>query len=706
MNESYIGTLISIKQFFDNEAHDIKMNDNVIATLEKGRYYYIPKYQREIRWTVKNMYELIRDIDTGKNFLGNIILRKEEDDSNIFKYEVIDGQQRITCLLMIIDFIQYVHKDKNSLTKLDSCLLKIENFIAFEKFRSIHYSENDIQEKEIETDYFNQIPRYVVLWKSLSENEVLKTVKGRRNFLEKLEDCAFNVIIINSDKKGLPIEYFISVNQKGVRLDTEDIFKGFLFQYNADIVSSSWLSIKRKCIHINTHNMKRGTKKECFPLLLLLEQYFYCTLYENNSLLPLSFNKDFLLSKNFEYDGERYEKETHLLSVLENIDREDEKTIQTDLESIEKLATIIESILCNSFPEAEFVKLINPHLQETSNKISQNGIKFMANILLRILSCSDNVPKILGVKYILDILMNPDIKDCDNPDRFREIKEKYYSIFVLDALATMFTMVVGKKSRENLYPSVRGENWLESVNSLLAAYILRDNSKISQKLNMSYKFFVDMDEEENTRRDQFYSKGLAAVYNYLQCKKNNNGYEFSCGKRHQKVCDFFIDADAYTLEHFLMNDSKGYLLKLEKTEKFSYPQRMLKYIGSIYNFIYIHKKVNGDVLGNNVLPAKLEILNKKGSAYDALEQKDKEKIDDYPIECSFSRDVITLLLEENDEHQHKIFPKYWSAYRDSLEQNNNEPLEQYYNDCFEEEYYSFIEKINEMFLMKLRNLVK
>lgn len=246
MNESYIGTLISIKQFFDNEAHDIKMNDNVIATLEKGRYYYIPKYQREIRWTVKNMYELIRDIDTGKNFLGNIILRKEEDDNNIFKYEVIDGQQRITCLLMIIDFIQYVHKDKNSLTKLDSCLLKIENFIAFEKFRSIHYSENDIQEKEIETDYFNQIPRYVVLWKSLSENEVLKTVKGRRNFLEKLEDCAFNVIIINSDKKGLPIEYFISVNQKGVRLDTEDIFKGFLFQYNADIVSSSWLSIKSK----------------------------------------------------------------------------------------------------------------------------------------------------------------------------------------------------------------------------------------------------------------------------------------------------------------------------------------------------------------------------------------------------------------------------------------------------------------------------
>ena len=166
MNESYIGTLISTKKFFDKAAHDIKIKDNIIATLEKERYYYIPKYQREIRWTVKNMYELIRDKDAGKNFLGNIILRKESVNEEVSKYEVIDGQQRITCLLMIIDYIQHVQKDKNSLIKIEPCVLKIENFLAFEIFRSVNYDENKIQEKEITTDYFDQIPRYAELWKS------------------------------------------------------------------------------------------------------------------------------------------------------------------------------------------------------------------------------------------------------------------------------------------------------------------------------------------------------------------------------------------------------------------------------------------------------------------------------------------------------------------------------------------------------------
>jgi len=59
--------------------------------------YIIPKYQREYKWTTAKVQTLISDIDNRDKFLGNIILNKVSD-----YYEIVDGQQRITTIMLIL----------------------------------------------------------------------------------------------------------------------------------------------------------------------------------------------------------------------------------------------------------------------------------------------------------------------------------------------------------------------------------------------------------------------------------------------------------------------------------------------------------------------------------------------------------------------------------------------------------------------------
>ena len=70
---------------------------------EEGTHLHIPPYQRPYRWGYKNVKQLLEDIATNKNAgkqkyrIGSVILYKNKDEA----YEIVDGQQRITTLLLL-----------------------------------------------------------------------------------------------------------------------------------------------------------------------------------------------------------------------------------------------------------------------------------------------------------------------------------------------------------------------------------------------------------------------------------------------------------------------------------------------------------------------------------------------------------------------------------------------------------------------------
>ena len=103
-----IGTVIEIGNFLSPEAQSIVIQEQFTRKLDSNRTYIIPDFQREIRWDEEQIVELINNIGAGAKFLGNVILsetkRENGNPQSLKDYEIIDGQQRITTLLMILFF--------------------------------------------------------------------------------------------------------------------------------------------------------------------------------------------------------------------------------------------------------------------------------------------------------------------------------------------------------------------------------------------------------------------------------------------------------------------------------------------------------------------------------------------------------------------------------------------------------------------------
>lgn len=68
--------------------------------LKAGRKLIIPDYQREYRWEEKQLTELVEDIIDGNCYLGQIAVSHNISEPE--KYYLVDGQQRITSIIMLL----------------------------------------------------------------------------------------------------------------------------------------------------------------------------------------------------------------------------------------------------------------------------------------------------------------------------------------------------------------------------------------------------------------------------------------------------------------------------------------------------------------------------------------------------------------------------------------------------------------------------
>ena len=101
-NTTFQGIQLSVSDFLnaqktilENAAQSNTPADT--ALLPANRQYRIPKYQREIRWGIHQLDELINDILHDKKYIGHVILHKGVSTST---FDIIDGQQRITSLIL------------------------------------------------------------------------------------------------------------------------------------------------------------------------------------------------------------------------------------------------------------------------------------------------------------------------------------------------------------------------------------------------------------------------------------------------------------------------------------------------------------------------------------------------------------------------------------------------------------------------------
>lgn len=198
-----------------NELNIIGLENNIFDT---DMEYIIPLYQRAYAWEDKQLTQLVEDInDVAENtnyYIGTLVVSKQGN-----KYEVVDGQQRLTSLYLLLN-----------------CLgIDVKKTLTFACRERSNYSLEHIKELlEDKRDKFevdrleSSIVRGIHILKELLNKENF----DRNSFIEKLGRVIVYRIEVpeNTDLN----RYFEIMNTRGEQLEQHDILKATLMSYISD----------------------------------------------------------------------------------------------------------------------------------------------------------------------------------------------------------------------------------------------------------------------------------------------------------------------------------------------------------------------------------------------------------------------------------------------------------------------------------------
>lgn len=349
-----VGTITNLSDFLSKTqvCLSVKPNDpqQQIICLEADRKYSIPAFQREVRWDDNNLKMLLYDLSRSSKFLGNIILTIKSDHT----CEIIDGQQRTTVLMLIVSCIK--KKFGTKISTPDLCPLRNEGFTGFQTLLEKAFDQEAITSDDwnaiLKSDDYHQLPRIQKLWNTISSSELLADRHKAQGLLDNLCKSEFNIIASYSNDVNTSIQYFLDVNLKGIRLDTEDIFKGYLFsQDSRELTRSLWQKNKRDVLRLN--GVTQSSEEKRYPLMKLYEHFFYCDLYlpreGDCEYSTLKFGENFCLTSGFESGSTKYYEGSHLIEAIRDRDY-----LQNVLSRLNKCVEIMTDIIESEGPSTPF----------------------------------------------------------------------------------------------------------------------------------------------------------------------------------------------------------------------------------------------------------------------------------------------------------------------------------------------------------------
>lgn len=639
---------LSKKDFSIHIKHDEENEKTVV--FKKDRCYSIPSFQREIRWEEQNVNTLLSDLFNGPQFLGNIILSNNSPNT----YDIIDGQQRTTVLLMIVEMINNLYREE--IETFELCPINNESFKGFQTIFENGFIKNEKYEEDIITDDYKQANRLYALWNCLSNSELINNRYNAKTLINNLKRSELNIVYCQSPDYALSIRYFLDVNLKGVQLDKEDIFKSYLFSENTNTrVKELWKENKQ--LNIKFNSIKDGKEDKRYPLMKLYEHFFYCDLYlpKNNSqdFSNIKFGEDFCLTESASVGSKSFYKGAHLIETICN-----GQYLLSSLERINNLLKIIIDIVQSAGPSDSFKSLFISNDKGSNSK----EIAIIHSILQKILLDKEVIPKVLVLKYILSYF-----------DGNSHSKNDYKNIYSIYLACVFFTVFANKKNSDTFYSFVKHENWIIKINMWLNDFIY-SHDLTRGKLLASYTY---TNPENEDKANEVRCKSLAAIYNYFKLIDNNGDLRVIVSNIND-LNNYYNNTESFSLEHLIISKSGKLGIKTEKYDfTYEYTSQIKKYRNSLFNYIFIPRIIN-DSLGNQSLFQKAE----------ELEKKDSEII------CKYSKKYLQLV--KNGE----FFKNYPT--NDKIDSFNTEEevvayLDDYFNKYFSEEFLEFSKELTKRF---------
>lgn len=273
--EQFTAKLVSIEELYKNEYDGA----------DKGKNFFIPKYQRDFVWNfydieklIKDIYDMLQQRDGNyfqTYFIGGIVLCKDSmlgEERSKISYEVIDGQQRLTSISLILavlyqqlsfsgriygtkekfviplikrvyqlikyermDNATYEVKERFKVERSDEIASLYENLIdtllsgfikSFSKFKQDIEEEKELISYKNKKDLIDITLKLNKLFNGYSEDELIDFT------LQLLEHT--KVVVTKTIDTDTGFLVFEKLNDNGKQLNPDDLLKNFLFSKASD----------------------------------------------------------------------------------------------------------------------------------------------------------------------------------------------------------------------------------------------------------------------------------------------------------------------------------------------------------------------------------------------------------------------------------------------------------------------------------------
>jgi len=405
--------------------------------------FVVPSYQRRYAWGFPQFKALFEDIemlkDNDGHLFGTIILHSDHHIGGLNQPEVVDGQQRLTTLIILLKAIQTAYLELKETDRAKNVrtmfICKGLDEIEKPKLKLGELDNPDIEKLILENDIEevtnknikDAFEHYLDWLLDLEVSEINK-------FLFKLTNVA---VIIRLDVGMAQDAYklFETINNRGLRLSATDIIKNFLLGHASKIPENNTLKNVKKLWSRIIVNLD-GIDSNDF-----IRQFMCSTLHRKITMskLILEFKKyylknvkhgDLLGEYQYYFDSPEIENEEEededlnddiLNEGIEDPIESDEKfkfTIIEFLQNLEKLSATYKKLVTNSH---ENIK-IKRHIKNLNNILSKPAYIFLMHFLDNDTFATNDKIKVL--KYFENLMLRRHIcerRTSENDDIFAKL---------------------------------------------------------------------------------------------------------------------------------------------------------------------------------------------------------------------------------------------------------------------------------------------
>ena len=267
----------------------IDASNTKITTLLKNSYYCIPRFQRKYVWSTKEVNDFLNDINENpiNYFIGSVVLYiyQQEDNERKDVKGIVDGQQRLTTILLILMAISksfyeiaqdisdetiknkiisssngtynnyIVRKDDDENTR--HVITSETSKLFLEKLFDKTFSPETLSNQELEklTEEENTILNaYSVIIKFLLQITNGKSKEEQYEILYNFREKVFQLSIIAVELIDLESAHIVfdSLNDRGKSIDTVDKTKSYILRLlkkgtlDTDSPLTRWNKIQEK----------------------------------------------------------------------------------------------------------------------------------------------------------------------------------------------------------------------------------------------------------------------------------------------------------------------------------------------------------------------------------------------------------------------------------------------------------------------------